>query len=61
MRTLWMLLADVVLGALLAGALAPLLVAAGWVQSQPLFWAAVACCVAVVSWLHGTFRRGSSE
>jgi hypothetical protein len=60
MNTVAMFLADIILGALLAGAIVPLLMANGMLQSQAAFWIAVAFCVALVSLLHGTFRQGTS-
>lgn len=51
-----MFLADVVLGGLLAGAVLPVLVARGIVESQALFWTLTVFCVALVAVLHGTFQ-----
>jgi hypothetical protein len=56
-RRLGMLLADMLLGMLIAGAIGPLLVGNGMLQSQAAFWIAVVLCVAIVTLLHGTFRR----
>jgi hypothetical protein len=56
MRRLGMFLADVVLGGLLAGAVLPLLIVNGLVESQVLFWVITGFCVALVAVLHGTFR-----
>lgn len=54
MRRFGMLLADVVLGAMLAGAVLPLLLANDLVGSQTMFWTLTIFCIVLVAILHGT-------
>lgn len=56
MRRLGMFLADVILGSALAGALLPILLVKGVIESQAAFWTIVASCIAAVAVLHGTFH-----